>query len=51
MSSCVHTDKKKKQIFKFLIFGEGPMEGLNGLTLTVEKEYWINCTTTTKKFV
>ena len=41
----------KKKIFKFLIFGEGPMEGLNGLTLTAEKEYSINCTKTTRKFV
>ena len=35
MSSCVHLDNKKKD---FLIYGEGPMKGLNGLTLTADKK-------------
>ena len=48
MSSWVHADNKKKNIS---ILAEGPMEGLNGLTLTSEKRYWINFTKTKKKFV
>ena len=36
MSSCVHPHNQKKD---FLIYGEDPMEGLNGLTLTAEKKY------------
>ena len=47
MSSCVHADNKKKDISNLSI----PMEGLNGLTLTSEKRYWINFTKTKKKFV
>ena len=48
MSSCVHADSKKKDV---LIFVEGRMEGLNGLTLTAGKMYWINFTKSTEKFV
>ena len=34
MSSSVHIDNKKKDI---LILGEGPTQGLDGTTLTAEK--------------
>ena len=47
MSSSVHVDNKKKYI---LILGEGPMQGLDGTTLTTEKNYSINCTVSERKF-
>ena len=34
MSSSVHVDNKKKDI---LILGEGPTQGLDGTTITAEK--------------
>ena len=48
MSSSVHVDNKKKDI---LIFGEGPIQGLDGTTLTAEKKYSINLTENNKKFI
>ena len=47
MSSSVHFNKKKKDI---LIFGEGPTERLDHLTLTAERKYSINFTESRKKF-
>ena len=47
MSSSVHFNKKKKDI---LIFGEGPTERLDDLTLTAERKYSINSTESRKKF-
>ena len=46
-SSSVHVDNNKKYI---LILGEGPTQGLDGASLTVEKKYSINFTVTRKKF-
>ena len=46
MSSSAHTDHKKKDI---LIIGEGPTQGLDGTTLTAEKNYSINFTVIRKK--
>ena len=45
MSSSVHVDNKKKDI---LILGEGPTQGLDGTTLTEEKNYSINFTENNK---
>ena len=45
-SSFVHLDKKKKDI---LILGEGFTQGLDGITLTPEKNYSINFTENNKK--
>ena len=47
MSSSVHVDNKKKDI---LILGEGSTQGLDGTTLTAEKNYSINFTKSRKKF-
>ena len=47
VSSSVHVDDKKKDI---LILGEGPTQGLDDTTRTVEKKYSINSTVTRKKF-
>ena len=41
MTSCVHVNKKGKDI---LIFGEGPMQGLDDTTLTPEAKYPIDFT-------
>ena len=38
MSSSVHVDNKKKDIF---ILGEGPKKGLDDTTLTAEKKVFI----------
>ena len=46
MSSSVHVDNKKKDI---LILGEGPEQGLDGTTLTAEKNYSINFAVNNKK--
>ena len=46
MSSSVHVDNKKKDIFDL---GKGPTQGLEH-TLTAEKIYLINFTMTRKKF-
>ena len=47
MSSSIHVDNKKKDI---LVFGRGPMQGLES-TLTTEEMYSINFTVTKKKFL
>ena len=47
MSSSVHVDNKKTYIF---ILGEGPTQGLDDTTLTVEKQYSINFIETRTKF-
>ena len=47
MSSSVNVDNKKKDI---LILGEGPMQGLDGTTMTAEKLYSINFTKNNNKF-
>ena len=48
MSSLVHVDKKKKDI---LFFGEGPIQGLDGTTLTAEKNIQSTLLKITQKFV
>ena len=48
MRSFVHIDNKKKDI---LIFGEGPTQGLDDTSLTVEAKYPINFTELRKQFV
>ena len=48
MSSYVHIDNKGKDI---LILGEGPTQGLDYTTLTVEAIYPINFTQSGKRFV
>ena len=48
MSSSVHVDKKKKDI---LFFGEGPIQGLDGTTLTAEKNIQSTLLKITQKFV
>ena len=48
MRSFVHIDNKKKDI---LIFGEGPTQGLDDTSLTVEAKYPINFTQLSKRFV
>ena len=48
MSSSVHIDNKGKDI---LIRGEGPTQGLDHTTLTVEAKYPINFTQSGKRFV
>ena len=45
-SSSIHIDNKKKDI---LVLGRGPTQGLES-TLTAEKMYSINFTTTKKRF-
>ena len=40
MSSSVHVASKKNN----LVFGDGPTQGLDGTTLTVETKYSINFT-------
>ena len=47
MSSSWHIDNKKRDI---LIFGKTTTDGLNDITLTVDKEYSINFTEQQKKF-
>ena len=47
MSPSVNVDNKKKDV---LILGEGPTQGLDDKTLTVEKKYSSNFTVTRKKF-
>ena len=47
MSSSAHVENKKKYI---LILGEGPTQGLDDTTLTVETKYPINFTEYNKKF-
>ena len=47
-SSSVDIDNKGKDI---LIYGEGPIQGLDYTTLTVETKYPINFTRLNKKFV
>ena len=44
----MHIDNKGKDI---LILGEGPTQGLDDTTLTVEAKYPINFTQTGKRFV
>ena len=46
MSSSIHIDNKKKDI---LVLGRGPTQGLES-TLTAEKMYSINFTTSRKRF-
>ena len=46
MSSSAHVDNKDKDI---LILGEGPTQGLDGTTLTIEKMYPTNFTENNKK--
>ena len=46
MSSSAHVDNKDKDI---LILGEGPIQGLDGTTLTIEKMYPTNFTENNKK--
>ena len=46
MNSFVHVDNTKKDI---LILGKGPLQGLDGTTLTAEKLYLINFTENNKK--
>ena len=46
MSSSIHIDNKKKDI---LVLGRGPTQGLES-TLTAEKMYSINFTTSKKRF-
>ena len=46
MSSSIHTHNKKKDI---LILGEGPTQGLDNTTLTLEEKYSINFTENNKK--
>ena len=48
MSSSVHVDNKGKDI---LILGEGPTQGPDDTTLTVEAKYPINFTQSGKRFV
>ena len=48
ISSSVHIDNKRKDI---LIFGEGPTQGLDDITLTTEAKYPINFTQPNKRFV
>ena len=48
MSSSVDIDKKVNDI---LIYGEGPIQGLDYTTLTVETKYPINFTGPNKRFV
>ena len=48
MNSSVHIDNKGKDI---LIFVEGPTQGLDDATLTVEAKYHINFTQSNRKFV
>ena len=48
MSSSAHIDNKVKYI---LILGEGPTQGLDDTTLTVEAKYPINFTQSGKIFV
>ena len=45
MSSSVHVDNKKKDV---LVLGEGPTQGLDGITLTAEKKYSISFTENNK---
>ena len=47
MTSSVHIDHKKKDIS---ILGKGSTQGLDGTTLTVEAESWINFTEQGKMF-
>ena len=47
MSSSIHVDDKKKDI---LILGEGPTQGLDGITLAAEKKYSINFSISKTKF-
>ena len=47
MNSSVHIDNKGKDI---LIFGDGPTQGLDDSTLTVEVKYSINFTQSNRKF-
>ena len=47
MNSSVHVDNKKEYI---LILGQGPTQGLDGTTLTVEKLYSIGFTEHNKNF-
>ena len=47
MSYSVHVDNKKKDT---LILGEGSTQGLDGATLTAEKNYSINFRENNKKF-
>ena len=48
MSSFVHVENKGKDIF---ILGEGPTQGLDDTTLTVEAKYPINFTQSRKRSV
>ena len=48
MSSSMHNDKKGKDI---LIFGEGPIQGLDDTTLTAKAKYPIDFTQSGKRFV
>ena len=47
MSSSIHVDNKRKDI---LIFGEDPIQGLDGTKLAAEKKLLINFTDSRKKF-
>ena len=44
--SSAHVDNKKKDM---LIFGDGLVQGLDGTTLSKEKEYSVNITKQLKK--
>ena len=48
MSSTVHIDGKARDI---LIFGEGPWEGLDDITITAEAKYPIKLSQSGKRFV
>ena len=48
MNSSVHIDNKRKDI---LILGEGPTQGLDDTTLTVEAKYPISFIHPRKRFV
>ena len=48
MSSSVHVDNNGKYI---IILGEGPTQGLDDTTLTVEAKYPINFTQSGKRLV
>ena len=47
MNSSVHIDNKGKDI---LIFSDGPTQGLDDSTLTIEVKYSINFTQSNRKF-
>ena len=44
----MHVDNRKKDI---LVFGKGPIQGLDNTSLTAEKKYAINSVSHTGKFI